>query len=157
MLQKLASVDGTLCRWCCFAVAAGTGVGYNAADKDAARVNSAIGDIRWHRAVVTGGGIALVAWDTFAAALGACLAGASLGFLFHNWAPARVFLGDVGSGVLGFCFASLPLLAPATLRPAAVRFVALSLFFFLADATFTLLARARRGERLHQAHSIRWS
>jgi len=104
------------------------------------------------QAVITGGGLALAAWHPFAAALGACLAGASLGFLFHNWSPARIFLGDVGSGVLGFCFAAAPLLAPPEVRPAAVFFVGLSLFFFLADAIWTLLGRLRRGERLHEAH-----
>jgi len=104
------------------------------------------------QAVITGGGLALAAWHPFAAALGACLAGASLGFLLHNWSPARIFLGDVGSGVLGFCFAAAPLLAPPDVRPAAVLFVGLSLFFFLADATWTLVGRLRRGERLHEAH-----
>ena len=104
------------------------------------------------QAVATGTGIALAAWDSFAALLGAGLAAASLGFLVYNWSPAWIFLGDVGSGVLGFGLASAPLLAPMSVRPAAVFFVGLSLFLFLADATFTLVARARRGERLHVAH-----
>lgn len=104
------------------------------------------------QAVATGTGIALAAWDSFAAALGAAIAAASLGFLVFNWSPSRIFLGDVGSGVLGFAFATAPLLAPDGVRHAAVGFVALSLFLFLADATFTLLGRARRGEPLHEPH-----
>jgi Fuc2NAc and GlcNAc transferase len=104
------------------------------------------------QAVITGGGVALAAWNPFTAGLGLCLAGASLGFLLHNWSPARVFLGDVGSGAVGFCLAAAPLLAPPPLRPAAVLFVGLSLFLFLADATWTLFIRIRRGERLHEAH-----
>jgi len=104
------------------------------------------------QALITGGGVALASWDPFAAALGACLTGASLGFLIHNWSPARIFLGDVGSGVVGFALATAPLLAPAAERPRAVLFVGLSLFLFLADASFTLLVRLRRGERPHEAH-----
>jgi UDP-N-acetylmuramyl pentapeptide phosphotransferase/UDP-N-acetylglucosamine-1-phosphate transferase len=104
------------------------------------------------QAVVTGSGVALAGWDPLAALFGACVGGASAGFLVHNWSPARIFLGDVGSGLLGFCFAALPFLAHPRDRSAAVSFVGLSLFLFLADATWTLLLRARRGERLHQAH-----
>jgi Fuc2NAc and GlcNAc transferase len=104
------------------------------------------------QAAVTGTGIALAAWEPFAAALGASLAGAATGFLLHNWSPARIFLGDVGSGFLGFLFAASPFLAPPESRPAAVGFVAASLFFFLADATWTLLARVARGARFYEAH-----
>ena len=39
------------------------------------------------------------------------IAASSLGFLMHNWNPAKIFMGDVGSAFLGFTFASLPLLA----------------------------------------------
>jgi Fuc2NAc and GlcNAc transferase len=104
------------------------------------------------QAVVTGAGIALAAWEPFAAALGASLAGAALGFLLHNWSPSRIFLGDAGSGVLGFFFAAAPLLAAPESRPGAVTFVAASLFFFLADATWTLAARLARGARFYEAH-----
>jgi glycosyltransferase WbpL len=104
------------------------------------------------QAAVTGTGIALVAWESTSAALGACLAGAALGFLLHNWAPARIFLGDVGSHFLGFCFAAAPFLTPPASRPAAIGFVALSLFLFLADATWTLIGRVARGERFYEAH-----
>jgi Fuc2NAc and GlcNAc transferase len=104
------------------------------------------------QAVITGAGIALACWDSFAAVLGAAVAGAAAGFLLHNWSPARIFLGDVGSGVLGFLFATAPLMAPPSERGSAVRFVALSLFLFLADATWTLGRRMMRGERWYEAH-----
>ena len=38
------------------------------------------------------------------------IAAASLGFLGHNWSPAKIFMGDVGSVFLGYSFAVLPLL-----------------------------------------------
>lgn len=41
----------------------------------------------------------------FVAVLSAALAGASLGFLFHNWPPASIFLGDSGSHFLGYMLA----------------------------------------------------
>jgi FlaA1/EpsC-like NDP-sugar epimerase len=80
------------------------------------------------------------------------LVGASAGFLPFNWARASVFLGDVGSYFLGYVLAVLPLLAPSELRSQAALFVAVSLWLFLADATWTLAARALRGERLYEAH-----
>lgn len=83
------------------------------------------------------------------------IAFASLGFLVHNWNPARIFMGDVGSAFLGFTFAALPLLArtiavkhPDLLPIAAVLFV----WFFLFDSVVTLLRRAIRGERIWMAH-----
>jgi Fuc2NAc and GlcNAc transferase len=102
--------------------------------------------------MITGLGLMLAGWDPFAAACGAAIAGACAGFLVHNWAPARIFMGDAGSGALGFFFASLPLLAPRPLRSPAVLFVALSLWFFLIDATWTLARRIVKGERWYEAH-----
>ena len=102
--------------------------------------------------LVTGAGLALAGWEPFSAACGAAVAGACGGFLLHNWAPARIFMGDVGSGALGFLLASVPLLAPPGARSRGVLFVAVSLWLFLADATWTLARRVARGERWHQAH-----
>jgi Fuc2NAc and GlcNAc transferase len=83
------------------------------------------------------------------------IAAASLGFLIHNWNPARIFMGDVGSAFLGFTFASLPMIgrtiavkAPDLLPIAAVLFV----WFFLFDSVVTILRRAVRGEKIWEAH-----
>ena len=46
------------------------------------------------------------------------IAASSLGFLGHNWPPARIFMGDVASTFLGFSFAVLPL-GHGTISPAA--------------------------------------
>jgi UDP-N-acetylmuramyl pentapeptide phosphotransferase/UDP-N-acetylglucosamine-1-phosphate transferase len=101
---------------------------------------------------ITGLGLALVAWDPFASAAAAALAGGCAAFLLFNWSPARIFMGDVGSLALGYAFATLPLLVPAPQRPRAVFCVAVSLGLFLADASFTLARRLRRGARWHEAH-----
>jgi Fuc2NAc and GlcNAc transferase len=85
------------------------------------------------------------------AGVGLVVAGASGGFLLHNWHPAKVFMGDAGSGFLGFLFASLPLLAPS--RGGPVFWCALLLMWpFLFDTAFTVLRRARRSENLLSAH-----
>jgi Fuc2NAc and GlcNAc transferase len=76
---------------------------------------------------------------------------ACAGFLCWNWPPARVFLGDVGSGYLGYVVIVLAL-ADATSRPVAVWewFILGTLFF--ADSTITLLRRLFRGDRVYEAH-----
>ena len=85
------------------------------------------------------------------AAAALAVAAASAGFLAWNWAPARIFMGDVGSYFLGFTFA---VLAVASERAGAVQLLAwmILLGVFVFDATATLVRRARRGETWHQAH-----
>ena len=79
----------------------------------------------------------------------ATIAAAALGFLVWNWAPARIFLGDVGSVPLGYVLGFL--LYELALRGAWQAALILPLYF-LADATITLLRRLARGERVWKAH-----
>lgn len=83
--------------------------------------------------------------------LSAAIAGASLGFLAWNWSPARIFMGDVGSGLLGFLFAALALLSE---RGGGAPLLSWLLFggVFIFDATVTLVRRIARGERWYAAH-----
>lgn len=77
------------------------------------------------------------------------LAMAAIGFLWWNWHPAKLFLGDVGSVPIGF------LLGAALLKLAAAGFWTAALIlplYYLADAVITLLRRALRGEKVWQAH-----
>jgi len=68
-----------------------------------------------------------------------------------NWPPARIFMGDVGSGFLGFALGVLAVDAAAwELVPLASSAILLGVF--LVDATVTLFRRWLRGERLSQAH-----
>ena len=77
------------------------------------------------------------------------LAAAASGYLVWNWAPARIFMGDVGSIPLGFLFGVLMLdLAQRGFWAAAL----ILPLYFLADATLTLLDRLRRGAKPWQAH-----
>ena len=82
---------------------------------------------------------------------GLLLGAACLGFLRWNWPPAKIFLGDVGSGYLGYFIAVLAI-AAARGRPASL-WVWLTLGgVFFADASVTLARRMLRRERVHQAH-----
>jgi Fuc2NAc and GlcNAc transferase len=85
------------------------------------------------------------------AALPALAAAASLGFLLWNWHPARIFMGDVGSGTLGYLFAVIAL-ASETARalPLLAWMILLGVFVF--DATVTLARRLLRHERVYEAH-----
>jgi Fuc2NAc and GlcNAc transferase len=83
----------------------------------------------------------------------AILAAASGGFLVWNWPPARIFMGDVGSGFVGY---TLALIALADMRtgPGGLSlpvWLILSGLFFT-DATYTLCRRVVTGQRWHLAH-----
>jgi len=85
---------------------------------------------------------------TDAAAVFACACG---GFLIWNWPPAKIFLGDVGSGYLGYVIAVLALAATRADSAAVWVWLILGGVFFV-DATVTLLRRLVRGERVYEAH-----
>ena len=80
------------------------------------------------------------------------LTASSIGFLFHNWPPARIFMGDVGSAFLGYSFAVLPLMLRKALPVNLLLLAILPLWLFIADATFTMLRRAQKGENIFTAH-----
>ncbi len=108
------------------------------------------------------GGMALIGFSAYAIAAGlageaalatlcAAIAAAALGFLTHNFHPARIFLGDVGSIPLGFLAAALGIVG--------WRHDAWPLWFpvlvfgpFNADATVTFIRRLARREKVWEAH-----
>ena len=94
---------------------------------------------------------AYVAGDAVLAALCVAIAAAAAAFLVHNFPPARIFLGDVGSIPLGFLAGGLGLLGWGKgLWP--LWFPVLVFGPFIGDATLTLLRRLARRERVWQAH-----
>ena len=84
----------------------------------------------------------------------ACLiVGASLGFLMHNLPPARIFMGDVGSTLLGFTFAALPILVGQSTTDSRLwLFGVLCIAPFAFDGAFTIVRRAVGRENVLQAH-----
>jgi Fuc2NAc and GlcNAc transferase len=79
------------------------------------------------------------------------LAGASAGFLVWNWPPAKIFMGDVGSGFLGFVFGVLAI-ASAKERPLLSWPWLILLSVFIVDSTVTLIRRLIRGTLWYEAH-----
>jgi Fuc2NAc and GlcNAc transferase len=76
---------------------------------------------------------------------------ASLGFLLWNWPPASVFMGDVGSGFLGFVVAAL-LMFTCLVSKVPIEVLPILGGVFLVDATITLLRRIFRGDRWFEPH-----
>lgn len=86
---------------------------------------------------------------------GGVLAFSSLGFLIHNWPPAKIFLGDVGSAFLGFSFAVMPFLGGTehSGKAAPLPIIALLLvWFFVFDTVLTFFSRVIRRHRVWQPH-----
>ena len=79
------------------------------------------------------------------------LVGALAGFLMWNWAPAKVFMGDVGSTFLGAVLAGMVLQASSWPQALAMLLLATPL---LADACLCVLRRAAAGQRIFQAHRL---
>ncbi|QNJ13153.1 glycosyl transferase 4 family protein [Synechococcus sp. A18-46.1] len=79
------------------------------------------------------------------------LFGSLFGFLFWNWSPAKVFMGDVGSTYLGAIFSGLVLQAPNWPEALACLLVATPL---LGDALFCVIRRLFKGQRIFQAHRL---
>lgn len=79
------------------------------------------------------------------------LAAAVAGFLFWNFPPARIFMGDAGSGFLGITIGVLSIQA-AWVSPQLLWAWLILLGVFVVDATFTLLRRLLRGDKVYEAH-----
>ena len=79
------------------------------------------------------------------------LAAASAGFLAWNFPPARIFMGDVGSGFLGL---ELAVFAVWSAHEGVRLFWCwvILLGVFIVDSTITLIRRVLRGERFYEAH-----
>ena len=83
-----------------------------------------------------------------AAVLAAALAGACLGFLRHNFHPARVFMGDAGSLTLGYLLAVIAIQGVLkTAAAVALLFPMLVLLVPIFDTSFVLLHRIKYGRR----------
>ncbi|MCY1258672.1 Undecaprenyl-phosphate alpha-N-acetylglucosaminyl 1-phosphate transferase [compost metagenome] len=79
------------------------------------------------------------------------LGAAAAGFLVWNFPPARIFMGDAGSGFLGLMLGGLSVYA-AWAAPQLLWSWLILLGVFVVDATWTLLHRLLRGERVYEAH-----
>jgi UDP-GlcNAc:undecaprenyl-phosphate/decaprenyl-phosphate GlcNAc-1-phosphate transferase len=101
---------------------------------------------------IAGGTFAVLALSLHrpeAAVLSAIVAGASLGFLRHNFYPARIFMGDSGSHLLGFVLAAVAIQgALKTAATVALFFPLLALAVPILDTSFVIAKRLKYGRRL---------
>lgn len=88
------------------------------------------------------------AWGWLALALAAACAG----FLPFNFPRARIFMGDVGSGAIGYTLGALVAVSAIRLDGRAA-LVLLPISVFLIDASLTLARRVLRGERWWSPHT----
>ena len=84
--------------------------------------------------------------------LSVVLAASAASFLLWNWSPASLFMGDAGSGFIGFALGLLALESLVTQRMSVWSWVLL-LGVFIADTAVTILVRIIRGERWYEGHS----
>lgn len=110
-----------------------------------------INGIAASQAALVAAGLAVVVGGVWAW-LALALVAACVGFLPFNFPRARIFLGDVGSGTLGFALAALLVIAFAGQRvPWPLLLIPLSAF--LVDGGLTLSRRVLRGERWWTPHA----
>ncbi|MFT3735709.1 MAG: glycosyltransferase family 4 protein [Rhodocyclaceae bacterium] len=79
------------------------------------------------------------------------LAAACMGFGVFNWPPARLFMGDAGSGFLGFVLTVIAIESIGRMETSIWSWLILA-GVFIVDATFTLLRRMLGGQRWYEAH-----
>ncbi|MCB1043247.1 MAG: glycosyl transferase [Acidobacteria bacterium] len=102
--------------------------------------------------VASQGVIAGIAWSLYSGdGPGYLFAAGCAGFLLLNWHPARIFMGDVGSFFVGGMIAVLPFSVSGD-SSASLLMTALFWWMPLSDASFTLLRRIVKGEKVWQAH-----
>jgi len=81
--------------------------------------------------------------------LAGALIGACIGFLFFNWHPARIFMGDSGSNFLGFTLAALSVLSVAKGTVVLALIVpAAALAIPILDTGWAIVRRRRRGRSI---------
>jgi UDP-N-acetylmuramyl pentapeptide phosphotransferase/UDP-N-acetylglucosamine-1-phosphate transferase len=83
--------------------------------------------------------------------LGGLLATTSLAFLFHNWPPARIFMGDVGSAFLGYTFACLAVIGWKK-DPVLALAGVLLVWPFVFDTAYTFFRRLKNRENVFTPH-----
>jgi len=107
-------------------------------------------------AIVCSAGIALVSITThhpYEAVVALTIIAACLGFLWFNFPPAKLFMGDVGSLTLGFVLSVLAIrLATLGKHLVPLMFFLILYSSFLFDTSYTILRRVIRGEKFWLAH-----
>ena len=89
--------------------------------------------------------------NPFAFWMALAITAGSLGFLGHNWSPAKIFMGDVGSTFLGYSFAVLPLIS-SDQSGDALLLGTLLMWTIIMDAGVTFIRRLIKRENVFASH-----
>jgi Fuc2NAc and GlcNAc transferase len=92
----------------------------------------------------------VLAHNTNVACLLLFFAASIAGFTTLNWPPAKIFMGDIGSGFIGFVFGVMAISTSHGLLNMSFWLIIMAVF--ICDATFTLILRAAQGKRWYAAH-----
>lgn len=105
--------------------------------------------------ITVGASISLISWivneDSLYWLLPLLMAASTAGFLIWNFPPAKIFMGDVGSGFIGALLGVLAL-AGSWVDPSLLWAWIILLGVFVVDASVTLFRRLLRGDKVYQAH-----
>ncbi|WP_394188514.1 glycosyltransferase family 4 protein [Paenisporosarcina quisquiliarum] len=102
-------------------------------------------------ALITIAGMALMMGNTFVFAMAAILAVSSLGFLFYNFHPAKIFMGDTGALFLGFMIAVLALMGFKNITVISLVIPIIMLGVPISDTFFAIVRRYRMKQPLSAA------
>jgi Fuc2NAc and GlcNAc transferase len=102
-------------------------------------------------ALVSASLMALVVEHQGMASLHMLMLASVAGFLVWNFPLAKIFMGDGGSGFLGLMLGALALYS-AHIAPEMFWVLLISLGIFIVDATYTLIRRLLRGDKVYEAH-----
>jgi Fuc2NAc and GlcNAc transferase len=95
--------------------------------------------------------ICLAAYILSGSVLPLFLVSAVAGFLLWNWQPAKIFMGDVGSTLLGFTIGVFAIHYQNINQFSIITWLMLSSLFWF-DATITLFRRLKNHEKLSEPH-----
>jgi len=102
-------------------------------------------------ALVTMTTMAFIMGDMFVVAIASVLAASAFGFLFHNFHPAKIFMGDTGALFLGFMIAVLSLLGFKNLTVVSFIIPIIMLGVPISDTFFAIVRRLRNGQKWSDA------
>jgi len=102
-------------------------------------------------ALMTIGFIAILQANIFIMMICSVLIGALLGFLFFNFHPAKIFLGDSGALLIGFIVGFLSLLGFKNITFVSLFFPIVILAVPFIDTLFAMIRRVKKGQHIMQA------
>ncbi|MBQ0106217.1 MAG: undecaprenyl/decaprenyl-phosphate alpha-N-acetylglucosaminyl 1-phosphate transferase [Armatimonadetes bacterium] len=89
--------------------------------------------------------------NPFLVPLTASLAGGCLGFLFYNFSPAKIFMGTIGSQLIGFTLASISIMGSYKITVLGILAPLLILGIPVFDTTYVVLKRVSEGRSIDDA------